>query len=77
MVNVPSGDRSGNRRVAELGARRDRGVRDAERGPDVEQALDLSIADVALEAACSFATAWQAAQDYRLLRAAGRDGGRR
>jgi len=37
----------------------------------LEHAPDLSIADVARKASCSFATAWQAAQDYRLLRAAG------
>jgi len=38
----------------------------------LERAPDLSIAEVARQAACSFATAWQATQDYRLLRAAGR-----
>ncbi len=37
----------------------------------LEQAPDLSIADIARKASCSFATAWQAAQDFRLLRAAG------
>jgi hypothetical protein len=37
----------------------------------LEHAPDLSIADIARKASCSFATAWQAAQDYRLLRAAG------
>ena len=37
----------------------------------LERAPDLSIADVARNADCSFATAWQAAQDFRLLRAAG------
>jgi hypothetical protein len=37
----------------------------------LERAPDLSIADVARKAACSFATAWQATQDYRILRAAG------
>jgi hypothetical protein len=36
-----------------------------ERGPD------LAIADIARKASCSFATAWQTAQDFRLLRAAG------
>lgn len=36
----------------------------------LEQAPDSSIADIARKASCSFATAWQAAQDYRLLRAA-------
>ena len=39
----------------------------------LEHAPDLSIADIARKASCSFATAWQAAQDYRLLRAAGRN----
>jgi hypothetical protein len=39
----------------------------------LEHAPDLSIADVARKADCSFATAWQAAQDYRLLRASGAD----
>jgi len=37
----------------------------------LERAPDLSVADIARKASCSFATAWQAAQDYRLLRAAG------
>ena len=37
----------------------------------LEHAPDLSIADIARKASCSFATAWQAAQDYRLLRSAG------
>lgn len=41
----------------------------------LERAPDLSIADIARRASCSFATAWQAAQDYRLLRAAGQDPG--
>ena len=36
----------------------------------LEHAPDLPIADIARKASCSFATAWQAAQDYRLLRAA-------
>ncbi len=36
----------------------------------LEHAPDMSIADVARKASCSFATAWQVAQDYRLLRAA-------
>jgi hypothetical protein len=45
---------------------------------DVWTALDhapqLSIADVARKASCSFATAWQAARDYRLFQIAeGRD----
>jgi hypothetical protein len=37
----------------------------------LERAPDLTVADVARKASCSFATAWEAAQDYRLLRAAG------
>jgi hypothetical protein len=37
----------------------------------LERAPDLSIADIARKASCSFATAWQAAQDYRLLSEAG------
>jgi hypothetical protein len=37
----------------------------------LEHGPDQSIADIARKASCSFATAWQAAQDYRLLRAAG------
>lgn len=43
----------------------------------LEHAPDLSIADLARKASCSFATAWQAAQDYRLLRAAGGPGDRK
>jgi len=38
----------------------------------LENAPDLSVADVARRASCSFATAWQTAQDFRLLRAAAR-----
>ena len=38
----------------------------------LERAPELSIAEVARQASCSFATAWQATQDYRLLRTAGR-----
>ena len=34
----------------------------------LQQAPDMSIADIARKASCSFATAWQVAQDYRLLR---------
>ncbi len=37
----------------------------------IQRAPHLSIADLARKASCSFATAWQAVQDYRLLRAAG------
>ena len=42
----------------------------------LESAPELSVADVARKASCSFATAWQAAQDYRLLRAARPTGAR-
>jgi hypothetical protein len=35
-----------------------------------EKAPDVSIAEVARRASCSFATAWQAAQDFRLLASA-------
>lgn len=38
----------------------------------LEHAPDLSIADIARIASCSFATAWQTAQDYRLLRGGSR-----
>lgn len=37
----------------------------------LEREPDLSTADVARRAGCSFATAWQVARDFRLLRAAG------
>jgi len=37
----------------------------------LEKSPGLSVADVARRAACFFATAWQAVQDFRLLRAAG------
>lgn len=36
----------------------------------LEREPTLSIADVARQAGCAFATAWQVAQDFRLLRAA-------
>ncbi len=35
----------------------------------LERSPDLSVADIARRAACSFATAWQAVQDFRVLRA--------
>jgi hypothetical protein len=41
----------------------------------LERTPDLSIADLARKAACSFATAWQVAQDFRLLRAPARPPG--
>jgi len=43
----------------------------------LEKAPDLSVAEVARRAGCSFATAWQVAQDFRLWResAGGREGG--
>lgn len=34
----------------------------------LERSPDLSVADIARGAACSFATAWQTAQDFKLLR---------
>jgi hypothetical protein len=36
----------------------------------LERAPDLSVADVARRASCSFATAWQVVRDFRLLRVA-------
>ncbi len=36
----------------------------------LEKSQGLSVADVARRAACSFATAWQTAQDWKLLRSA-------
>jgi hypothetical protein len=41
------------------------------------QAPDLSVAEVARRASCSFATAWQAVQDYRLLHGDRHDPARR
>lgn len=38
----------------------------------LEKAPDLTVADVARRAGCSFATAWQVTQDFRLFRAARR-----
>jgi hypothetical protein len=37
----------------------------------LEQVPELTIAEAARRASCSFATAWQAAQDFKLLRRAG------
>jgi len=37
----------------------------------LEHAPELPIVELARRASCSFATAWQAARDFRLLRAAG------
>lgn len=42
----------------------------------LEDAPELPVAEVARRASCSFATAWQVAQDFRLLRAATSRGGR-
>lgn len=39
----------------------------------LEQAPALTVAEVARRVSCSFATAWQTAQDFRLLRAAMRE----
>jgi len=41
----------------------------------LEHNPELSIADVARKVSCSFAAAWQAVQDYRLLRAATQNAG--
>ncbi len=49
----------------------------ADVGTVLEHRPDLTIAAVARRGACSFATAWQVAQDYRLLTAAGPRGGPR
>jgi hypothetical protein len=37
----------------------------------LEKAPDISVAELARRVSCSFATAWEAAQDFRLLRDAG------
>jgi hypothetical protein len=42
----------------------------------LEHAPEMSVADIARKASCSFATAWQAAQDFRLLRAASKNAAR-
>lgn len=88
-VRVPKGtlrDRHGDVLSPEVLVRRHAGYRNRVlMGPSfradvwtaLEQAPDLSVADVARKASCSFATAWQAAQDYRLLRAAGSNAARR
>jgi hypothetical protein len=77
---VPSGtlrDRADNVLSPELLVRRHAGYRDrvligptwrADAWTALEKAPDLSTAEVARRAACSFATAWQAAQDFKLLR---------
>ncbi len=82
-LRVPKGtlrDRPGDVLSPEVLVRRHAGYRNRVlMGPSfradvwtaLEHAPDLSIADIARKASCSFATAWQAAQDYRLLRAAG------
>ncbi len=38
----------------------------------LERAPELSVAEVARRASCSFATAWQVVQDFKLLRSVGR-----
>lgn len=40
----------------------------------LEQAPELSIAEVARRASCSFATAWQVAQDFKVLHQAKPEG---
>jgi hypothetical protein len=82
-LRVPKGtlrDRHEDVLLAEVLVRRHAGYRNRVlMGPSfradvwtaLQHAPDLSVADVARKASCSFATAWQAAQDYRLLRAAG------
>jgi hypothetical protein len=37
----------------------------------IERAPELTVAEVARKASCSFATAWQVVQDFKLLRSAG------
>ncbi len=78
-LRVPKGtlrDRPGDVLSPEVLVRRHAGYRNRVlMGPSfradvwtaLEHAPGLSVADVARKAACSFATAWQAAQDYRLL----------
>ena len=81
-LRVPAGslrDRADDVLVPEVLVRRHAGYRNrVVMGPTwradvwtvLEKAPDLSIAEVARRASCSFATAWQAAQDFQLLRAA-------
>ena len=79
-LRVPSGtlrDRTADVLPAEILIRRHAGYRNrvfigptwrADVWTVLEQSPKLSIAEVARRASCSFATAWQAAQDFRLLK---------
>ncbi len=79
-LRVPSGtlrDRADDVLAPEVLVRRHAGYRNRVlMGPSwradvwtvLEKAPDQSIAEVARRASCSFATAWQAAQDFKLLR---------
>ena len=81
-LRAPSGtlrDRAADVLAAEVLVRRHAGYRNRVlMGPSfradvwtvLEKSPGLSVADVARRVACSFATAWQAVQDFRLLRAA-------
>ena len=81
-LRAPSGtlrDRAADVLAPEVLVRRHAGYRNRVRmGPSfradawtvLERSPSLSVADVARRTACSFATAWQAVQDFRLLRAA-------
>jgi hypothetical protein len=81
-LRAPSGtlrDRAADILAPDVLVRRHAGYRNRVRmGPSfradvwtvLERSPGLSVADVARRAACSFATAWQAVQDFRLLRAA-------
>ena len=42
----------------------------------LEQNAELSVADIARRVGCAFATAWEVAQDYALLKAADAGSGR-
>jgi len=41
----------------------------------LERHPDLAVAEAARRASCSFATAWQTAQDFRMLQQAGQEPG--
>ena len=82
VLRVPNGtlrDREDDVLSPEVLVRRHAGYRNRIRmGPTwradvwtvLEQSPDLSIAEVARRVSCSFATAWQVAQDFRLLQRA-------
>lgn len=83
VLRVPAGtlrDRAADVSSPEALVRRHAGYRNRVRmGPTwradvwtvLERAPDLSVAEAARRAGCSFATAWQVVQDFALLRAAG------